>query len=206
MPSLDKVKSVVDKILSIEGIGEHISFFGGTVPYLYHGKESNRDHSDIDILVDADYMDQIRTLLQENDLYNPDLDSLNLDLDKDYGVKAFINGVYVEFEPITIENNMFTRASFSPEKSLAGTEAIPFTSLEDIIVPFEIDGVKTRCESMEMLLLGKEQYKREKDLQDIDFIKENGIDYDRCSRVQDSLENANVSVSSYERLRNKNSI
>ena len=85
------------------------------MPYIIQGKDSFREHSDIDVLVDVDYMDYLRTLLQEEGYYNPERDSINLGLDKDYGLKVFIDGVYVEFEPMNIENEVFTR-----KKSLMG--------------------------------------------------------------------------------------
>ena len=137
MSNLKKIKLVINKIASTRNLGSYICFFGGSMPYIYHNQDSNREHSDIDVLVDEEYLPIIRQLLQENNLYNPTLDSLNLGLNKDYGLKAYIDGVYVEFEPMTIKNGIFSRVSFSPNREQAGTEYIPYTNIEDLIIPIE---------------------------------------------------------------------
>lgn len=203
MSSLYEIKSVIKKISSIENLGQHVCFFGGSVPYIYYNRESNREHSDIDVLVDEQYIDVIRQLAKQNNLYIPKFDSLNLDLGDDYGLKIFIDGVYVEFEPMFIDNGMLVRKSFSPNKEMAGTEMIPFEELTDLIVAIDIDGIKSYCQSPELIKAGKEQYKREKDLLDISFIDSQGIDIEKYHRVKKSLELSETSITSYEDLRSK---
>lgn len=44
MSSLYEIKSVIKKISSIENLGQHVCFFGGSVPYIYYNRESNREH------------------------------------------------------------------------------------------------------------------------------------------------------------------
>ena len=203
MASLHEIKAVIKKISAIKNLGQHICFFGGSVPYIYYNKESNREHSDIDILVDEKYIDDIRQLAKQNNLYIPKFDSLNLNLGDDYGLKIFIDGVYVEFEPMLIDNGMLVRKSFSPNKELAGIECIPFGVLTDLIVEIDVDGVKTYCQSPELIKAEKEQYKREKDLSDISFIDSQGIDIDKYRRVKKAIESATTSISSYEDLKSK---
>jgi hypothetical protein len=206
MASLNNVKAVVKKISTIENLGEHLCFFGGSVPYIYYDKESNREHSDVDILVDKEYMDVVRQLAKQSNLYRPNLDSLNLDLKDDYGLKLFIDGVYVEFEPMYVEDGMLIRKSFSPDKSLAGVEMIPFEELTDLIVELNIDGVKSYCQSPELIKAEKEQYKREKDLLDINFIDSQGIDVDKYHRVKKSIESSTSTINTYEELKNKKTL
>jgi hypothetical protein len=206
MASLNNVKAVVKKISTIENLGEHLCFFGGSVPYIYYNKESNREHSDVDILVDKEYMDVVRQLAKQSNLYRPNLDSLNLDLKDDYGLKLFIDGVYVEFEPMYVEDGMLIRKSFSPDKSLAGVEMIPFEELTDLIVELNIDGVKSYCQSPELIKAEKEQYKREKDLLDINFIDSQGIDVDKYHRVKKSIESSTATINTYEELKNKKTL
>ena len=206
MSSLNEIKAVIKKISEIGNLGQHMCFFGGSVPYIYYNKESNREHSDIDILIDKEYIDVIRQLANQNNLYIPKLDSLNLDLGDDYGLKIFINGVYVEFEPMYIDNGMLVRKSFSPNREMAGSEMIPFEELTDLIVSFDIDGIKSYCESPELIKAAKEQYKREKDLLDISFIDSQGIDIEKYHRVKKSLELSETSITSYEDLRNKKTL
>ena len=206
MSSLNEIKAVIKKISEIGNLGQHMCFFGGSVPYIYYNKESNREHSDIDILIDKKYIDVIRQLARQNNLYIPKLDSLNLDLGDDYGLKIFIDGVYVEFEPMYIDNGMLVRKSFSPNKELAGTETIPFNELTDLIVSIDIDGIKSYCQSPELIKAAKEQYKREKDLLDISFIDIQGIDVEKYKRVKKSLELSETSITSYEDLRSKKTL
>ncbi len=206
MASLNNVKVVVKKISTIENLGEHLCFFGGSVPYIYYNKESNREHSDVDILVDKEYMDVVRQLAKQSNLYRPNLDSLNLDLRDDYGLKLFIDGVYVEFEPMYVEDGMLIRKSFSPDKSLAGVEMIPFEELTDLIVELNIDGVKSYCQSPELIKAEKEQYKREKDLLDINFIDSQDIDVDKYHRVKKSIESSTATINTYEELKNRKTL
>ena len=170
-------------------LGEHMCLFGGAVPYMYFNKESNREHSDIDILVDGEFINVIRDLAKQNNIYIPELDSLNLELDDDYGLKVYVDGVYVEFEPMSIEDGQLVRKSFSPKRELAGVEMIPFQDLVDLIVEIDLNGIKSYCQSPELIKAEKEQYKREKDLLDIEFIDSQGI-----------------SMDSYENLRNKKTL
>ena len=201
MPKLEEVRKVVKKIGSIKGIGDRICFFGGAMPYIYYGEESGREHSDIDVLVDEECMVEVRRLLKEAGIYKAERDSINLGLDRDYGLKVFIDGVYVEFEPMSIKDGMLTRASFSPDKQVAGFEVLPFLELGDVIVPINIDGIQTYTESMELIRVGKAKYGREKDLKDIAFIDQHGIDEEKYKRIIACMENMSVSMSSYVVLR-----
>ncbi len=206
MADLSRIKNVVKRISSIGNLGQHMCFFGGSVPYMYYNKESNRDHSDIDVLVDEKYMDVVRQLAQQNNLHKPELDSLNLNLDDDYGFKLFIDGVYVEFEPMSIDNGNLVRKSFSPNRKLAGAETIPFQQLTDLIVEMDIDGIKTYCQSPELIKIDKEKYKRDKDLLDISFIDSQGIDTEKYERVKKMVELSSVSMKSYDDLNSKKAL
>ena len=64
MAQLKQIREVMKKIAGYEDVGKHICFFGGSMPYILSNKESNRDHSDIDILVEEEYMPVIRDLLK----------------------------------------------------------------------------------------------------------------------------------------------
>ena len=201
MPKLEEVRNVVKKISSIDEFKGRICFFGGAMPYIYHGEESGREHSDIDVLVDEEVMGVLRDMFKKAENYRPHLDSMNLGLDKDYGFKIFIDGVYVEFEPMSIKDGHLIRSSFSPDKELAGTEVIPFLEMEDVVIPITVDGISTHTESMELIRASKAKYERDKDLKDIAFIDSHGIDPERYARVVACLKQADVSMSSYEELR-----
>lgn len=203
MPKLDSIREVVKKIASIEELRGKICFFGGAMPYIYHGEESGRDHSDIDVLVDEECMDYVRKLLKEAGIYRQERDSLSLGLDRDYGLKVFIDGVYVEFEPMMIKDGYLSRASFSPDKKVAGTEVTPFLEIEDIMVPVIIDGIQTLTESMELIRASKAKYGRKKDIDDIAFIDGKGIDSEKYERVVAYLRETVPDIAPYEELRNR---
>ena len=197
MSNINQIREVVKKIAGYNNLGEHLCFFGGAMPYIMTGKDSFREHSDIDILVDSRFMPIIREILKESNLYKPELDSLNFNIDNDYGLKTYIDGVYVEFEPMEIENNFLHRRSFSPKKQLVGEEIIPFVELTDLIVPISVDGIKTYSYSMEYIKAQKEKYSREKDIADINFIDSAGIDPNKYERTKLSFENANTKLQNY---------
>ena len=39
MSSLNEIKAVIKKISEIGDLGQHMCFFGGSVPYIYYNKE-----------------------------------------------------------------------------------------------------------------------------------------------------------------------
>ena len=71
MPKLEEVRNVVKKISSIDELKGRICFFGGAMPYIYHGEESGREHSDIDVLVDEEVMGVLRDMFKKAENYRP---------------------------------------------------------------------------------------------------------------------------------------
>ncbi|MBE6147219.1 MAG: hypothetical protein E7168_02665 [Firmicutes bacterium] len=196
MASIEQVRNVVKKIASTD-IGTHICFFGGSIPYIMMGCNSNREHSDIDILVDEAYMEIVRCLLQEHNLYIDTKDSLNFNVDKDYGLKAYVDGVYVEFEPMKIVNNRLYRRSFSPNSEMVGEEVIEFDQITDLIIPVQVEGINTYFQSMEYIKVQKEKYQRDKDIKDVQFINKCGFDVEKYNRVKMSFDNSYQELQKY---------
>lgn len=197
MTDLNSIKQVMKKISSVKELYGHICFFGGATPYIITNQESNRQHSDIDVLVDEEYMPIIREIVKNNNI-KIEADSLDLNLDDDYGLKVYINNVYVEFEPMSIKNNLFVRKSFSPNKKICGVETIPYIDINDLIIPIQIDEIPTYSESLELTKFTKEKYAREKDLQDVAFINQIGINQERFIRIKQLYENYNTQMNSYD--------
>ena len=198
MPSLEHIKSVIKKISSIDEIREHVYFFGGSIPYIYFNKESNREHSDIDILVDEEYLDTIRRLAREYNLYETKYDSLNLDLDDDYGIKLWIDEIYTEFEPVSMKDGILTRKTFSPEKRKYGIQKIPYKEKTDLISELNIDGNKAYCESMELIKAAKEEYGRDKDIKDAEFIGTQKIDNEKYERVKELFKSSETVIKDFQ--------
>ncbi len=200
MANINKIKEVIKKIAGYNNLGEHICFFGGSMPYILANQDSNREHSDIDILVDSEFIPIIREILMQSNLYEPELDSLNFNVHDDYGLKTHIDGVYVEFEPMKVENNFLHRKSFSPTKQIVGEEITYFDEITDLIIPVQLDGINTYSQSLEYIKVQKEKYKREKDIKDIEFIDKFGIDTSKYERIKSNFRNAKEQLQNYSTL------
>ena len=85
----------------------------------------------------------------------------------------------------------------SPQKQIVGEEITPFVEISDLIIPIEVDGVKTYSQSMEYIRVQKEKYLREKDIDDINFINRVGINTNNYNKVKTSFENAKVQLQNY---------
>lgn len=200
MVSFNQVKKAIKELISVGSVGKHICFFGGPIPYIVANKQSGRNHSDVDVLVDEKYMDQLRRIVKERFYYMPNLDSITLGLDADYGFKAYIENVYVEFEPIAIKDGVFVKRNFSPQSKKAGEQQIPFVDIEDLIIPITIDGIPTHCQSFEMIKASKDLYRRPKDIEDIEFIDSYGINQEKYERVQNALSKTATNIFEYGEL------
>ena len=198
MPSLDEVKNVILELISLEDVADHVCFFGGAMPYIVAGEQSGRNHSDIDVLVDEEYMEKIRQIAQEKFHYMPEQDSLAMGMNRDYGFKIFIGGVYVEFEPIAVRDGVFFHRSFSLNSKKAGEQQIPFEDIQDIMVPIEINGIKTHSQSNEMIRLSKSECGRPKDLADIAFIDSCGIGQAKYQRLKEAMAKRTLDMFAYE--------
>jgi hypothetical protein len=198
MPSLDEVKNVIIELISLEDVADHVCFFGGAMPYIVAGEQSGRNHSDIDVLVDEEYMEKIRQIAQEKFHYMPEQDSLAMGMNRDYGFKIFIDGVYVEFEPIAVRDGIFFHRSFSLNSKKAGEQQIPFKDIQDIMVLVKINGIKTYAQSNEMIRLSKAECGRPKDLADIAFIDSCGIDTEKYARLQEAISSRKLNIFAYE--------
>lgn len=203
MPNIKKIRDVISKLAGYNSLGKNLCFFGGVMPYITADTDSYREHSDIDILVLKDHMPFLREALKELGVYNSKHDSMCLGLDKDYGIKAFINGVYVEFEPMEVRDNKLYRRSFSETRKIAGEEITPFEKITDLIVPVEIDGVRTYSMSNEYIKVQKEKYRRPKDIADINFIDSQGIDGEKYRRVMYSFKNREETLVDYSNKSNE---
>ena len=198
-----KIKDLLIKIASIKVLADNIVIFGGVAPYLMTDTESNRNHSDVDILVSQDKMFLIRDLLIANNIYKSEMDSLNIpELNDDYGVKAVINGIYVEFEPFVVENNKLTRKSFSLDGQMAGEETFTFDNLGDLVVPISLSGIQTRAYSPEFMKVQKEKYYRPKDIKDIDFLNKMVLDEEKYNRVNASFQKKETTYFHYGSVQN----
>lgn len=203
MASTVEIRNVISKISNYEDLGKSLCFFGGAMPYIMANQDSGRDHSDIDALILSSQMSHLRESLKKLGLYDEKFDSKTFGLDKDYGIKVYINGIYVEFEPMEVKDNKLYRRSFSFEKKIAGEEITPFEQISDLIIPIDVDGAKCYSMSNEYIKVQKEKYRRPKDIADINFIDSQGIDENKYKRAKYSFENRKETLVDYSNKSNE---
>lgn len=197
MASTEEIRNVISKISNYEDLGKSLCFFGGAMPYIMANQDSGRDHSDIDALILSSQMPHLREALKKLGLYDEKYDSKTFGLDRDYGIKAYISGIYVEFEPMEIKDNKLYRRSFSFEKKIAGEEVTPFEQITDLIIPIEVDGANCYSMSNEYIRAQKDKYRRPKDIADINFIDSQGVDEDKYKRAKHSFESREETLVDY---------
>ena len=174
-----KVKSIILRLNQDELLKNKIVIVGGTVPYLISKKESNREHSDIDIIVRQEEMPFIREYLKKAEV--PVSDSLNLSYNKphvDYGVNALIDGIIVNFAPYEIVGNTMIQRNFLLKQS-GGIDALIAVTMENIDVDnvfsqTSINGTTIRTYSLEMVRIMKEKSNKKKDSVDVKVIDDFG--------------------------------
>lgn len=186
MSNYPKIKDIVLKLNSEKLLKEKLYIVGGTVPYLASNTISNRDHLDIDIIVEEKNMDTIRQYLKYNGLYDKRFDSKEFDynIDKvDYGIDCIIDGITVNFAPFVIINDSMIQRNFLSKQS-SGMDALVIATidnieLEDCILDVYINEIHLQTYNLEMIKLMKEKSKKAKDKIDIKIIDEFGYDKDK---------------------------
>lgn len=125
-----KIKSIILRLNQVDSIKNKIIIVGGTVPYLVSKKESNREHSDIDVIARWEDMPFIREYLNREKLSV--LDSFNLPYNKlhmDYGVYAVIEGIAVNFAPYELTENGMIQRNFLTRQS-SGIDALATVTMK----------------------------------------------------------------------------
>lgn len=193
--SYNKIKNVIELIVSEERIKEKIYISGGSVPWIISNKDSNREHGDIDIICKKENMELIRNLLKENNIYHEELDSLNYEQNhekKDYGVDTIIRGVPVGFYPFEYKDGVIIQRSFSPKAFYGKIELkekiIEGLNIEDYVTVVELEnGQKIGITTLEVLKATKSTLLRGKDISDIKQINKIGINSEKYGKVNRAI-------------------
>ena len=183
MSNYPKIEEIILRLNSDELLKEKIYIVGGTVPYLVTKTISNREHSDIDIIVEEKNMDIVREYLKRNKLYEEKYDSKEFNYNKnkiDYGIDCIIDGITVNFAPFEIADNNIIQKNFLSKQS-SGINALVTVTLnnvkiEDCTTTIIIDQVKIKTYNLEMVRIMKEKSNKPKDVVDIEVIDEYGYD------------------------------
>lgn len=181
MSNYSIIKEIILKLNSNKLLKGKLYIVGGTVPYLISNTISNREHSDIDIIVEEKNMNTIRQYLQSNNLYDKKLDSLTFEYNKDkvdHGIDCIIDRITINFAPFeTIEDIMVQRNFLSKQNSGVNalvTVAIGDVKIEECSTTVIIDQVEIKTYNLEMIKIMKEKSNKPKDEIDIKVIDKYG--------------------------------
>lgn len=201
MKNYSKIKEIILMLSKDELLKGKVIIVGGTVPYLISDTISNREHSDIDIIVEKKNMDIIRLYLKNNNLYDTKLDSKEFNYNKekiDYGVNCIINGTIVNFAPFEIVNNNMIQKNFLSKQSNGINALVTVTienlKLEECSTTFVIEKVEVRTYCLEMVKLMKEKSNKTKDRIDIEIINEHGYNKEKYNDLKIKTNNMKFKI------------
>lgn len=200
-----KVKSVILKLYLDENLKDKMILVGGTVPYLISKKESNREHSDIDIIVKQEDMLFVREYLKRERVSI--FDSLTFSYNKlhiDYGIDAIIDGITVNFAPYEYMQNKIIQRNFLTKQS-SGMNALVTVTMEGINISHiftqaSVEGIQILTYSLEMIKVMKEKSHKKKDAVDIKVIEDFGYDKTMYSFLKEQLKDMEFKVEPKNRL------
>ncbi len=178
-------------------LGNIVFVSGGIAPWLVSKNDSERKHSDIDLLVAIENMPKIREFLLKHNLYDAALDSLSYDDAEmiDYGVDTYIDGLPIGFYPYErTRDGIIIQRSFTPTeidgKKDLKTKEIPDMEITDYLAKTTLpNGRPIGISGLEVIKASKEKTGREKDVHDIKEIDRIGYDANRYERVKSSINN-----------------
>ena len=183
MSNYSKIKDIILKLNSEKILKGKLYIVGGTVPYLVSNTISDREHSDIDIIVATNNMSDVREYLKKNNLYVKDLDSMMFDYNKnkiDYGIDCVIDGITINFAPFEIFDNTMVQKNFLRKQSNGINALVTVTlenvKIEDCTTTIIVDQTKIKTYNLEMVRIMKEKSNKPKDVVDIEVIDEYGYD------------------------------
>ena len=183
MSNYSKIKDIILKLNSEKILKGKLYIVGGTVPYLVSNTISDREHSDIDIIVTTNNMSDVREYLKKNNLYVKDLDSMMFDYNKnkiDYGIDCVIDGITINFAPFEIFDNTMVQKNFLRKQSNGINALVTVTlenvKIEDCTTTIIVDQTKIKTYNLEMVRIMKEKSNKPKDVIDIEVIDEYGYD------------------------------
>ena len=201
----EQVKETAKTIFSDPYLAEHLSIYGGSIPYLLTGKESKRIIGDIDTHIDLEKMQELREYIHENsDIITVLYDSLELS-GEDYGMELIINDLNVSIFPtIATKEGMAIRNFYIREMTdeIEVTETLfPRIIEKDEIKTYDVDGVQMRMMSPEFTYLTKKVANRPKDIEDNKII-EKIVNYEDIERMKNIMKTPIVTEKKYFPFKN----
>ena len=201
MSNYSKIKDIILKLNLEELLKGKLYIVGGTVPYLVSNTMSDREHSDIDIIVATNNMSDVREYLKKNNLYVKDLDSMMFDYNKtkiDYGIDCVIDGITINFAPFEIFDNTMVQKNFLRKQSNGINALVTVTlenvKIEDCTTTIIVDQTKIKTYNLEMVRIMKEKSNKPKDVVDIKVIDEYGYNEKKYDDLKIKTNNINFKI------------
>ena len=181
----DEVVNVYNKVMKMNKTKAKLYLAGGIIPYVLLNENSNRKHTNLDLLCSKDDVRMIREVFRKNDLYEPKRDSLTYTVNGiDYGFQVVVDKVKVNVAVFEVKEEGLVEYSFDCHRRIGRIKNIN-AKLNDYIVPYvSADNKKYNTLSLEFLIADKLLLKREKDKKDIEKISEcNGISEEKIKKI-----------------------
>ncbi|MBQ4583694.1 MAG: hypothetical protein IJA94_02270 [Bacilli bacterium] len=173
--NFDKIKHVIS-VIAHSPLAPFVTIYGGNVPYLITGKTPKRVIGDVDMGATIEDMQMIREFITQNpETFKVVIDSKDYS-ENDYGLELEVNGI-----PVTIFTHEYTpkgrivrNFKINPITDSIDAKAILFYGIydEETTIEQTIDNYKMRLECPEYVYIQKSVAQREKDLMDIEILKE----------------------------------
>lgn len=183
--SSEEIIAVYNKIEKMNKTRAKLYLAGGLVPYVLLNEQSDRKHSNLDLLCSKEDVRMIREVFRKNDLYEPKRDSLTYTINNiDYGFQVVIDKIKVNIAVFEETDNGIVEYSFDCHNRVGRIKNIN-TKLNDYILPYvSSDNKKYTTLSLELLIANKLLMGRDKDKKDIEKIKEcNGISEEKIKKL-----------------------
>lgn len=180
-----QIMDVYRKIEKINKTSAKLYLAGGIVPYALLNEDSQRKHSNLNLLCSKENAQMIREVFRKKELYDPKKDSLTYTISNtDYGFEVIIDKVKVNISLFEETSDGIIEYSFDCKKKIGRIKNIA-TKMSDYIVPYvSSDNKKYTTLSLECIIADKLLSNREKDKKDIEKIQEcNGISTEKIKKL-----------------------
>lgn len=196
-----EIRRTVFSLLEKEELNSVIYFAGGIVPWILADRESNREHGDIDIVVEENNMPIIRKYLEENVEYSQRKDSKCLTFNSkkfDFGLEVQINNITVNISPFTINDDCLIQRNFSMNQGGDGVllqATLKGISYKDFFTRTKIgNGLTFNSYSLEAVKAAKIKSSREKDKIDALQIDKMGINQKVFLQLSEAFNNMKIKL------------
>ena len=130
------VVNVYNKVMKMNKTKAKLYLAGGIIPYVLLNENSNRKHTNLDLLCSKDDVRMIREVFRKNDLYEPKRDSLTYTVNGiDYGFQVVVDKIKVNVAVFEVKEEGLVEYSFDCHRRIGRIKNIN-AKLNDYIVPY----------------------------------------------------------------------